>query len=102
MIVITHNLHLVRHMTDRVIIMYLGRVVEFGPTAEVFRGPRHPYTAALLSATPEPDPDAHTDRIVISGEIPSLFHRPEAKESIRCFRAQERSAGAWRPASPPS
>jgi oligopeptide/dipeptide ABC transporter ATP-binding protein len=90
-IFITHNLSVVRHTTDRVVIMYLGRVVECGPTEEVFRQPRHPYTAALLSATPVPDPDAHTNRIVISGEVPSLFQRPKGCEfHPRCFMAREK------------
>jgi oligopeptide/dipeptide ABC transporter ATP-binding protein len=90
-IFITHNLSVVRHTTDRVVIMYLGRVVECGPTEEVFRQPRHPYTAALLSATPVPDPDARTNRIVISGEVPSFFQRPKGCEfHPRCLMAREK------------
>ena len=57
-LIITHNLAVVRHTSDRMAIMYLGRFVETGPTDEIFAHPRHPYTHALLSATPEPDPDA--------------------------------------------
>jgi oligopeptide/dipeptide ABC transporter ATP-binding protein len=89
--IITHNLNLVRHITDRVVIMYLGRVVECGPTEQVFRQPRHPYTAALLSAAPAPDPDAHSKRIVISGEVPSLLQRPKGCEfHTRCFKVREK------------
>ena len=89
-LVITHNLNVVRHITDRVAIMYLGRFVEQGPTQEVFRQPRHPYTEALLSANPEPDPDAARNRIEISGEVPSLMNRPSGCEfHTRCRYAQD-------------
>lgn len=75
-LVITHNLNLVRHVTDRMAIMYLGRFVEEGPTERIFDHPRHPYTAALLSANPEPDPDLRGDRVTLSGEVPSPVNRP--------------------------
>lgn len=75
-LIITHNLNLVRHVTDRMAIMYLGRFVEEGPTERIFDHPRHPYTAALLSANPEPDPDARGDRVTLSGEVPSPVNRP--------------------------
>ncbi len=71
-LIITHNLQVVRHVADRMAVLYLGRIVETGPTAAIFAGPRHPYTAALLSASPEPDPDARLSRMEIEGEIPSL------------------------------
>ncbi len=88
-LIITHNLNVVRHITDRMAIMYLGRFVEQGPTEEVFYTPRHPYTEALLSANPEPDPDAVLDRIAISGEVPSLMNRPSGCEfHTRCLYAQ--------------
>lgn len=88
-LVITHNLNVVRHITDRMAIMYLGRFIEQGPTEEVFFQPRHPYTEALLSANPEPDPDAARDRIEISGEVPSLMNRPMGCEfHTRCLYAQ--------------
>jgi oligopeptide/dipeptide ABC transporter ATP-binding protein len=90
-LIITHNLNVVRHITDRMAIMYLGRFVEQGPTEEIFRRPRHPYTEALLSANPEPDPDAVIDRVEIRGEVPSLMNRPRACEfHTRCIYAQER------------
>lgn len=75
-VVITHNLNLVRHVTDKMAIMYLGRFVEQGPTDQVFAHPRHPYTKALLEANPEPDPEARHDRVALSGEVPSPINRP--------------------------
>lgn len=89
-LIITHNLNVVRHMTDRMAIMYLGRFLEVGPTERIFAQPRHPYTEALLSANPEPDPDAALDRVEISGEIPSLMMRPRGCEfHTRCRYAQD-------------
>ena len=79
-LVITHNLNVVRHITDRMGIMYLGRLLEQGPTREIFRQPRHPYTLALLSANPEPDPDAQINRVELQGEVPSLINRPSGCE----------------------
>jgi oligopeptide/dipeptide ABC transporter ATP-binding protein len=76
MLIITHNLHVVHHVADRVAVMYLGRFVETGTTEEVFDRPAHPYTAALLSANPEPDPDRAHDRISLPAEVPSLLNRP--------------------------
>ncbi|WP_281968911.1 ABC transporter ATP-binding protein [Roseovarius nanhaiticus] len=88
-LVITHNLNVVRHITDRMAIMYLGRFVEIGPTERIFRAPRHPYTEALLSANPEPDPDAAHARITLEGEMPSPRQRPSGCEFHgRCPRAQ--------------
>jgi len=86
---ITHNLNVVRHVADRMAIMYLGRFVEQGDSQVIFDQPRHPYTAALLSANPSPDPDAQTDRIELIGEVPSLLHRPSGCEfRTRCPRAR--------------
>ena len=79
-LVITHNLNVVRHITDRMGIMYFGRILEQGPTATIFHQPSHPYTQALLSANPEPDPDAEIDRLELQGEVPSLFNRPPGCE----------------------
>jgi peptide/nickel transport system ATP-binding protein len=80
MLIITHNLNIVRHVADRMAIMYLGRFVEQGDTGTIFAGPRHPYGLALLSANPEPDPDAQLDRIALEGEVPSLLARPSGCE----------------------
>lgn len=88
-LVITHNLNVVRHITDRMAIMYLGRFVEQGPTDRIFQSPCHPYTEALLSANPEPDPDAARARITLDGEMPSPRSRPDGCEfHTRCPRAQ--------------
>jgi oligopeptide/dipeptide ABC transporter ATP-binding protein len=90
-LMVTHNLNVVRHVTDRLAIMYLGRFIETGPTDEVFHAPRHPYTAALLSANPEPDPDARLERIELAGDVPSLLRRPAGCEfHTRCFKSQDR------------
>jgi peptide/nickel transport system ATP-binding protein len=80
MVIITHNLNVVRHVADRMGILYLGRLVEEGTTEAIFDAPRHPYTHCLLSANPEPDPDARLERIALKGEPPSLIHRPSGCE----------------------
>ena len=89
---ISHALSVVRHISDRVMVMYLGRMVEFGETEELFANPLHPYTRALLSAAPQPDPDASVDRIVLEGEVPNPaappsgchFHPRCAYRTERC------------------
>jgi len=82
-LIITHNLHVVRHIAHRVGIMYLGRLVEEGFAEEIFDAPRHPYTKALLSASYTPD--ANADRIELKGEAPSLRNRPKGCEfHTRC------------------
>jgi len=99
-LVITHNLNVVRHITDRMGIMYFGRIVEQGPTSTMFHQPSHPYTLALLSANPEPDPDAEIDRLELQGEVPSLFNRPRGCEfHPRCPFADERCESAFPPIS---
>lgn len=90
MVIITHNLNVVRHVADRMGIMYLGRLVEEGTTEAIFKHPRHPYTRCLLSANPEPDPDARLERIALKAEPPSLLRRPSGCEfRERCPFAQE-------------
>lgn len=90
MFVITHNLNIVRHISDRTAIMYLGRFVELGNTDDIFNAARHPYTRALLSANPEADPDAKLERIALQGEVPSLLQRPTGCEfHTRCPVAGE-------------
>jgi oligopeptide/dipeptide ABC transporter ATP-binding protein len=84
-LVITHNLNIVRHVADRMAIMYLGRFVEQGSSEDIFRHPRHPYTKALLSANPNPDPDAEVQRLDLVGEVPSLLQLPSGCEfHTRC------------------
>ena len=73
---ISHDLSVVRHIADEVMVMYLGRAVEQGPRDAIFGNPQHPYTRALLSATPQPDPTRKRERIVLSGELPSPLNPP--------------------------
>ena len=88
-LIISHNLALVRHVTDRTLVMYLGRMVETGPTAQVFAAPRHPYTASLIAADPKPDPRQRRADLAIKGEIPSILRRPAGCEfHTRCPMAQ--------------
>jgi peptide/nickel transport system ATP-binding protein len=89
----------VRHIADRIAIMYLGRIVEHGPTADIFANPAHPYTRALVEGVPKPDPDRRrTEVTTIGGEVPSLIRRPPGCEfAARCPRAQD----ACRIAKPP-
>ena len=73
---ITHDLASAKYFCDRIAIMYLGRIVEIGPTEEIFANPRHPYTKALLKAIPEPDPDRMVPRDLPRGEIPDAAEPP--------------------------
>lgn len=79
-LIITHNLNVVRHISERMAIMYLGRFVEYGRTDDIFARPLHPYTLALLSANPTPDPDQAKTALKLHGEIPSLINRPSGCE----------------------
>ena len=76
MVMISHDLSVVRYMTRRIAVMYLGKVVEMGPAEEVIGQPRHPYTKALISAVPVADPDAPRRRIVLEGDPPSPLNPP--------------------------
>jgi oligopeptide/dipeptide ABC transporter ATP-binding protein len=89
---ISHDLSVVRHLCDRIAVMYLGEIVEIGAVGEVDVNPRHPYTAALLSAVPVPDPDlaAQTLPVVLRGDLPSPINPPSGcRFHPRCPRAQD-------------
>ena len=87
MVLISHDLGLVRYLADHVVVMYLGRVMEAGPSAAIFAPPYHPYTEALLSAAPLPDPTRKPRRIRLEGEIPSPLNPPAGcRFASRCPR----------------
>ncbi len=89
---ISHDLSVIRHVSDRIAVMYLGKVVETAPTEQLFEVSRHPYTRALLSALPVPDPDAadSRERIVLSGSVPSPTHPPAGcRFHPRCAKARD-------------
>jgi oligopeptide/dipeptide ABC transporter ATP-binding protein len=75
-ILISHNVDVVRHMSNRIAVMYLGKFVEIGPTEDVINSPKHPYTAALVSSVPKPDPRARAEMVEIKGETPSPINPP--------------------------
>lgn len=88
-LIISHNLPVIRHVCDRVAIMYLGRIVEQGDCDEIFQQPAHPYTEALINSVPQPDPDKRRQLVSIEGEVPSLSKRPSGCEfHPRCHYAQ--------------
>ena len=95
---IAHDLSVVRHIADRVAVMYLGIVVEEGNTASVFTNPIHPYTEALLSAIPIPDPTSRKKRIVLQGDLPSPLNPPNGCPFVtRCPVAEESCKDALPP-----
>ena len=75
-IFVAHDLSVVEHVSDRIAVMYMGQVVEQASTAELFHSPKHPYTEALISAVPRPDPRARMERIILQGEVPGPMNPP--------------------------
>jgi peptide/nickel transport system ATP-binding protein len=101
---VAHDLSVVRHISNRVAVMYVGRIVELADTAALFSAPKHPYTAALLSAVPEPDPRLRGRRIILQGEVanpaappPGCYFHPRCPHAIDRCRTE---TPAWQEITP--
>jgi peptide/nickel transport system ATP-binding protein len=94
---ISHDLAIVEHLTHRVAVMYLGKIVELGHKRQIFAAPKHPYTEALLSAVPVPEPDAERKRIILMGDIPRKAGLVRLKKLVSRFAdlARQCSDVAW-------
>ncbi|MEM2028280.1 MAG: ATP-binding cassette domain-containing protein [Candidatus Bathyarchaeia archaeon] len=87
---VTHNIHLIKFMADKLAVMYLGKIMEYGEKSLIFNNPLHPYTKALLSAVPIPDPFVKKERIILSGDVPSLVEPPPGCRFFkRCWLAEK-------------
>ena len=87
---ISHDLSVVKYITDEIMVMYLGNVMEHGETDQIFDNPLHPYTKALFSAVPVPDPNVKMNRIILEGDIPSPANPPAGcKFHTRCSKCME-------------
>ncbi len=90
-IFIAHDLSVVKHVSNRVAVMYLGRIIEIGPTDKVFDKPTHPYTVSLLSAIPFPDPDIRKKQIILEGDVPSPVNLPAGcRFHPRCYKSEDK------------
>lgn len=103
-IFIAHDLAVVEHISDRLAVMYVGKIVELANSDEIFSHPRHPYTEALLSAVPQPDPTRKSERIILPGEVANPANPPSGCYfHPRCLYATEecrKETPQWREVAP--
>jgi oligopeptide/dipeptide ABC transporter ATP-binding protein len=102
---IAHDLAVVKHISDRIAIMYLGKIVELGPAEEIFKNPIHAYTRALISAIPVPEPNAKRERILLKGDVPSPIDPPPGCAFARrswmpCTEEQMQQPGEFKEVQP--